>query len=217
MDFGDAGRGRGSDRNGNPGMGRKTERPGRSLLRRARYDEVQGAIRQLAEFRSFPNGEKLGDGVLIVAALNPPELCGGHIHILPSLKVCFMWHRMPVPSAEDTFAWLVGKTDKSDDPPAPAGYLGKREWLERFRSEPDFEADKKALLAKAAEMGMKFTVGQDAEDLVNCPRTMENLVYWADDADEMARWAGAFLDDQNASILAAARDVMVRKGDCQRD
>ena len=176
-------------------------------------DEVQCAIRQLAEFRSFPNGEKLGDGVLIVAALNPPEVCGGHID--PSLKVCFMWHRMPVPSPEEALDWLIGKKDQSGDLPAPAGYLGKSEWLERFRSEPGFEADKKALLAQAAEMGMNFSAGQAAGELVNCPQTMENLAYWADDADEMVRWAGAFIGEQNAAILAAARNVMVRKAECR--
>ena len=174
-------------------------------------DEVQSAVRQLAEFRCFPNGEKLGDGVLIVTALNPPEMCGGHV--LPALKRFFMWCRLPQDSAKEAFAWMTGQKDEFDGIPAPVKYVGKSEWLERFQGNPDFEADKKALLKKACEMGMQFTDdrGATGNGLANCPQTMENLLYWCANAEEMARWAGAFIDDESASILAAAWEAMTGK------
>ena len=169
--------------------------------------EVQSALLGFVESRRFPSGKKLGDGVLIVTALNPPEMCGGYL--LPELKIHFMWCKM-VDSAADFIAWTTGQKDEFDDLPAPAKYVGKPEWLERFRGDPDFEADKKALLKKATDMGMQFTADRNAtgNGLVNSPQTMENLLYWCANADEMALWAPAFIDDKSASILAAARNEM---------
>ena len=96
--------------------------------------EVQKALIGFVESRRLPNGEKLGDGVLIVTALNPPEMNGGH-EILPGLKTLFMWCKLK-DSTEDLLAWIIGQEKEIDDAPAPAEYVTKDELLKRFRENP---------------------------------------------------------------------------------
>ena len=162
--------------------------------------EVQRALIGFVESRRLPNGEKLGDGVLIVTALIPPEINGGH-EILPDLKALFMWCKLK-DSTEGFLAWLTGQEKEIDNTPAPAKYVTMDEWLKRFSEDPSFEADKKALLKKAICKGFDLIADENAA-VSDYPRTLKNLLYWCENTEEMAKWAAGCLDKNNASVLAA--------------
>ena len=163
--------------------------------------EVQRALIGFVESRRFPSGKKLGDGVLIVTALIPSKINGGH-EILPDLKELFMWCKLSE-TFEGFVAWITGQEKEIDNTPAPAKYVTMDEWRKRFREDPSFEADKKALLKKAIRKGFDLIADENA-DVSDCPRTLQNLLYWCENTEEMAKWAAGCLDKKNASILAAA-------------
>ncbi len=163
--------------------------------------EVQRALIGFVESRRFPSGKKLGDGVLIVTALIPPKMNGGH-EILPDLKALFMWCKL-VDTPEGFLAWITGQEKETDNTPAPVNYVTMDEWLKRFREDPSFEAEKKALLKKAIHEGFDLIADENVA-VSDYPRTLKNLLYWCENTEEMARWAQGCLDQKNASILAAA-------------
>ena len=164
--------------------------------------EVQDTLLTIVQSRHMPNGDKLGDGVMIIAAMNPAEMCDNY-EMSPAMKTRFMWCRHRISYAQ-WVAWITGQSDDSaNEIPAPSEYQTFGEWLARFQSERDFEADKKALLFEAANIGFEFTADEMVADkeLATCPRGMGNLLYWSRNALEMVQWASAFIEEEQAAVL----------------
>lgn len=166
--------------------------------------EVQDTLLTLVQSRQFPNGAKLGDGVLIIAALNPAEMCDNY-EMSPALRSRFAWFKM-ADSYARFVAWVTGQEiNLSAKASAPVKFVTFGDWLNRFQNDPNFEADKKALLVEAGRLGMEFTADDCIVEgkQINCRRAFTNLLYWTANAYEMVKWASAFIDDNSASILAS--------------
>lgn len=166
--------------------------------------EVQDTLLNLIQTRILPNGTKLSDGVLIIAAMNPAEMCDNY-EMSPAMRSRFMWCKL-VDSAAKHYAWVTGQDlSYTSNIPAPVKYITFKDWLNRFRHDPEFEADKKALYGEALRLGFEFTAEDCVTDtkIAACRRSMDKLLYWTANAYEMVKWAPAFIDDNNASILAS--------------
>lgn len=166
--------------------------------------EVTDTLLTMVQSRQFPNGEKIGEGVLIIAAMNPAEMCDNY-DLSPAMISRFMWVRQTM-SVSQFLAWSTGQELHTfDNAPAPVKYVTYKEWHKRFQSDRNFEADKKALMQEAISRGFNFVDDESVNEggLVANPRTVQNLMYWTANAFEMQKWAPAFIDENNASILAS--------------
>ena len=164
--------------------------------------EVQDTLLTIVQSRHMPNGDRLGKGVMIIAAMNPSEMCDNY-EMSPAMKTRFMWCRHRLSMAQ-WVAWFTGQSeDESVDLPAPKEYQDFETWSERFRSDREFESDKKALLYEAVNVGFDFTPDELVADkeLATCPRGVGNLMYWSRNALEAVQWASAFIDEDQAAIL----------------
>ena len=167
--------------------------------------EVQDTLLTLVQSRTLPNGDKIGDGVLIICAINPAEMCDNY-EMSPAMVSRFMWVRLESTPSQ-TLAWLYGEeTFNFDDEPAPVKYVTREMHEETARkSGRAFEADKRALMEEAISRGFSYTSDEAVTDAsqICAPRALVNLLYWTENAFEMVKWAPAFLDENNASIIAS--------------
>ena len=166
--------------------------------------EIQDTLLTLIQTRILPNGTKLNDGILIIAAQNPAQMCDNY-EMSPAMRSRFAWFKM-----RSTFsryvAWITGQDiGVTESAPAPVKYITLEEWMHRFRTEPEFEADKKALLMEADKLGLEITADENVTEgeMICCERNFTNLLYWTANAYEVVKWAPAFIDDNSASVLAS--------------
>ena len=163
--------------------------------------EVADTLLTLVCSRHLPNGDKLHDGVLIVAAMNDHEQCDNY-ELSPAMRTRFMWikHELPI---TQWLTWFIGCRETSNEHNTVPAQRTMPEWLSWFQSDAYHDADKKALLRDAVALKLKFDDEQQYVDkqLPTTPRGLFNLAYWTDSATEMIQWARAFVDDEAADIL----------------
>lgn len=166
--------------------------------------EVQDTLLTIIQSRHMPNGEKLPKGVMIVAAMNPAEMCDNY-EMSPAMRTRFMWCKYSY-GINKFVAWFTGQnvsTISASKYQAPTDHQTFDEWLSLFRESSEFEADKKALLFEAVKLGLDFTPDLDFadKDHATCPRNLANLTYWTRNASEMVQFAPAFIDEKEVNIL----------------
>ena len=165
--------------------------------------EVQDALLTLICSRHLPNGEKLGDGVMIIAAMNDADQCDNY-ELSPAMRTRFMWikHAMPMSKWASWFLG-TGRSSRTITNATLPAFQTQDEWLEWFQAEPEHDADKKALLTEAMKGGLTFDVGNAyvEKETATCPRGLTNLFYWCRNAYEAVYWAPAFVSDEAANIL----------------
>lgn len=162
--------------------------------------EVADTLLTLVCSRHLPNGDRLGDGVMIVAAQNDAKQCDNY-ELSPAMRTRFMKCGHAAKPME-WLQWFVGKQHSLDTLLPP--YQTLKEWLAWFHSDPDNGADKKALVTAAIkEKGLSFDSGDDfvKKDLPTTPRGLTNLAYWTSSAAEMLQWAQGFVSPETATIL----------------
>ncbi len=177
------------------------------------HKEVVDTLLTLICSRHLPNGDKLGEGVMIVAAMNDAEQCDNY-ELSPAMRTRFMWvvHTMPM---NKWAAWFLGNQHKNTRIPAPTAlpkYQTMEDWLAWFQADPEHGADKKALLTEAIKLGLVFDEGKQYVDkqTPTCPRGLTNLFYWTRNAYEAVQWAPAFIDDAAVNVLRSVNVASYR-------
>ena len=163
--------------------------------------EVQDTLLTLVQSRHMPNGDRIPDGVMIIAAMNPSEMCDNY-EMSPAMKTRFMWCHLRT-SFNQTIQWLTCEDELFTDIPAPSTYQTFGEWHERFRKDKSFEPDKKALLQELSKLGFDYTSDEEFadEELGACARNFCNLMYWTQNALEVLQWASAFVSDKATEVI----------------
>lgn len=160
----------------------------------------------LVQNRFLPgNKATLPETVMILAAYNPADLCS-NTDFNPALLnrgMVVSWN----PSIAEWAAWFLGsrKTELSDLPIKNQFTIG--EWKKAFGGNTDYDLDKRILLAEALKEGLVETPEEEYEpnQTVTSFRSLENLLYWADSAEQAVQWAPAFLDKKGAEVLAKVK------------
>ena len=164
--------------------------------------EVMDTLLTLICSRHLPNGDKLGKGVMIVAAMNDSEIYDNY-ELSPAMRTRFMWVS-PTIEIQQWASWLLGSFSEKLllDSPLPE-YQTQEEWLEWFQAAPEHDADKKTLLKAAIHLGLRFDSGTEFAEKKHptCPRALTNLLYWAKNAADIVHWAPAFITEESANIL----------------
>jgi len=166
--------------------------------------EVQDTLLTVIQSRHLPNGDRLPEGAMIIAAMNPAEMCDNY-ELSPAMRTRFMWCRHQL-DMNPFAAWLLGQNTTSFSPekyPAPKEHQTFEQWLELFRGSSEFEPDKKKLLLEAIKQGLNFTSDIDFGEVesATCPRTIANLFYWTKNAAEVVHFAPAFLDEKAVAVF----------------
>ena len=167
--------------------------------------EVMDTMLTLVHSRHLPNGDTLGDGVMIIAAMNEAKQCDNY-EMSPAMRTRFMWSKHNMKPRE-WHRWLMGKSPGRRNTGVLPGYVTFKEWLNWFHADNSHDADKKALINESLKLGLKFDTGQDIVDkqLPTTARGLTNLLYWSSDAADMCRIAGAFVDTVTVTLLQSIK------------
>lgn len=162
--------------------------------------EVVDTLLTLVGSRQLPNGDKLGDGVMIIAAMNDAQIYDNY-ELSPAMRTRFMW----VQREADAVQWAdwLFNGDKTESGGELPEFQTLEQWLRWFRSAPENGADKKSLIKGAIHLGLRFDAGQEfaEKERPTCPRALTNLLYWAVDAADVVCWAPAFIDNEAVELL----------------
>lgn len=151
-------------------------------------------------------GEKLGDGVLIVAAMNDAEQCDNY-DLSPAMRSRFMWAELKT-NFNDFYNFILNKSGEASAPVMPLReYMTFDAWLTKFRTDPAYQEDKKLLLEEIRRLGFEFT--DDAEVVTEkhptCARQLANLLYWTRTAQDVIMWCPGFLSKKSCEIIQSVR------------
>jgi len=162
--------------------------------------EVQDTLLSLVCSRHLPNGDRLGDGVMIVAAQNDAKQCDNY-ELSPAMRTRFMWVKH-VMTPTQWYSWFSGGTEDSVVRSLP-DYQTIESWTEWLHADPSHDADKKALLSAAIKNGLKFDSDKAMVDkpLPTTARGLMNLAYWCNSALEMIQFSEGFIDAEATAIL----------------
>lgn len=142
--------------------------------------EVQDTMLTLICNRELPNGDRLGDNVLIVAAMNNSAMING-TELSPAMKNRFGW-----------FSSAISSTD----------------WLLWYNDQP-IAAQKKDITQLIFNLiishDFKFTAAKDFlnQNLATTPRSLLNLIEFSDNVLDFQCFASNFLAEKEALQIQA--------------
>jgi len=171
--------------------------------------EVLDTMLTLVCSRHLPNGDPLGEGVMIIAAQNDSTQCDNY-ELSPAMRNRFM-HVDHGISEEQWFAWV-----NNDDPGMVSRPLQPFTTLAQYtkwlREKPEHDEDKKILVRESIKLNLKFCTGKKIMDNYSpcTPRSLFNLMYWTESAHNMIQWVEAFCPKEVLTIFKSVKVAAFR-------
>ena len=189
--------------------------------------ETLNALQCVVHGRTMPNGQKLHPHTIIITTMNDAYMVGTE-EMSPAMNNRFFWVDMDPPNVGDFVRWIKTGSTKhqtvAEREAAEAAEQGAlkpektsakpitiEEWRKWFHSNDANGADLKDLIQRVADTGLTLASTNEHFEVgrrVCTPRSLENLLYFAGDAEHAARFAPWFLDEANAQLFKTAYNKM---------